>query len=220
MTMATDYLLAIGSWTFAYRLVSARRDTNTAAAVLWAAGFVLVGLGAAAGGTFHGFTRALSPALLSALWEITCLAVGLGTLLMLVAAARQFLSRWWVIMIATAAVVKFILYAVEVARNDDFRTVIGNYAIVMIAILVIALFDAVAWKGTASRWIIAGIAVSFAAAAVQAMRIAPHHHFNHNDLYHVVQLIGLWMIYRGAGARQGLTRRLRGSKNECGMLNF
>lgn len=198
MTMATDYLLAIGSWTFAYWLFSARRGAKSAIAGLWAAGFILIGVGAAAGGTFHGFTRSLPPAVLSALWEITCLAVGLGSLTMLVAAARQFLSRWWVIMIATAAIVKFVLYTIEVARDDDFRTVIANYGIAMIAILVIALIDAIAWKGRGSRWVIGGIVVSFAAAVIQAARIAPHHHFNHNDLYHVVQLAGLWMIYRGA----------------------
>lgn len=198
--MATDYVLALGAWTFAYRLLRGRRKVNRAAETLWAAGFVLLGIGAAAGGTFHGFTRVLSPAALSALWEITCLAVGLGSLTMLVAAARQFLSRFWVIMISTAAIVKFILYAIEVSRDDDFRTVIANYGVAMIAILLIALVDAIAWKGVRSRWIIGGIAVSFAAAFIQAMRIAPHHHFNHNDLYHVVQLAGLWLIYRGASA--------------------
>ncbi len=47
------------------------------------------------------------------------------------------------------------------------------------------------------RWTAAGVAVSFAAAAVQQSGLALHRHFNHNDLYHVIQMGGLYLLYRG-----------------------
>ena len=39
--------------------------------------------------------------------------------------------------------------------------------------------------------------VSFAAAGVQVSGLDLHQHFNHNDLYHVIQLVGLYAFYRG-----------------------
>ena len=43
-----------------------------------------------------------------------------------------------------------------------------------------------------------GVAVSFAGAAAQMSGFALHRHFNHNDLYHVIQMLGLWLLFRGA----------------------
>jgi hypothetical protein len=45
---------------------------------------------------------------------------------------------------------------------------------------------------------ISAVAVSVAAAGVQAMHLAPHPGFNHNDLYHVMQIAAMWLFYRGA----------------------
>jgi len=32
---------------------------------------------------------------------------------------------------------------------------------------------------------------------VQHGRLAPHPAFNHNDLFHVIQTLGLWLFYAG-----------------------
>jgi hypothetical protein len=42
------------------------------------------------------------------------------------------------------------------------------------------------------------VLVSFLAAGVQFNEIALHQHFNHNDLYHVIQMGGMYLFYRGA----------------------
>ena len=31
----------------------------------------------------------------------------------------------------------------------------------------------------------------------EARRLALHRHFNHNDLYHVIQIVALYLFYRG-----------------------
>jgi hypothetical protein len=51
-------------------------------------------------------------------------------------------------------------------------------------------------------WILAGVAVCVVAALVQASGFALHRHFNHNDLYHLIQIAAMALLYRGA-------RRLR-----------
>ena len=46
-------------------------------------------------------------------------------------------------------------------------------------------------------WVWGSIAVSVLAALVQHFGVSPHPRFNHNDLYHVIQIIALWLLYRG-----------------------
>ena len=49
---------------------------------------------------------------------------------------------------------------------------------------------------------LAAAVVSALAAAVQASGFSLHQHFNHNDLYHVIQIAAMALLYKGA-------RRLR-----------
>jgi hypothetical protein len=44
---------------------------------------------------------------------------------------------------------------------------------------------------------LAGVALSVAAALAQALGVALHRHFNHNDLYHVIQIAAMLLFYRG-----------------------
>jgi hypothetical protein len=46
-------------------------------------------------------------------------------------------------------------------------------------------------------WLIVGVLVSLVAGVVQAKKLALHRHFNHNDLYHVIQMSALYAFYRG-----------------------
>jgi len=86
-----------------------------------------------------------------------------------------------------------LIYAVCVALSDDFAIVIADYASVMVAILLVCLFH---WSDPAARWIATGVAISFVAggAQISSIRIGP---LNHNDIYHVIELGGLYCWYRG-----------------------
>ncbi len=197
MTMATDYLLAVVAWVLAFRLMTRGRRDASRPALLWGSAFLFTGIAAFAGGTFHGFTLILSSSVLGALWKVTCYSLGIGSLALLAGIADAVLSRRWFAVISAAALVKFILYAIELLRSDDFRLVVMDYAISMVAVLVIAAIDWIHRKSRSSPWIVGGILVSFVAAAIQASGLTVHQHFNHNDLYHVVQIGGLWLLYRG-----------------------
>jgi hypothetical protein len=64
--------------------------------------------------------------------------------------------------------------------------------------LVTVLHLGCAARDPASRWILAGVGVSVLAAGVQASGLALHRHFNHNDLYHVIQIAAMILLYAGA----------------------
>lgn len=49
-----------------------------------------------------------------------------------------------------------------------------------------------------ARLVSAAIAVAVAAAVIQQSRIGLHEHFDHNDVYHVVQMLVMYLLYRGA----------------------
>jgi hypothetical protein len=55
----------------------------------------------------------------------------------------------------------------------------------------------VRWRVDAAGWIVAGVLVSLVAGLLQARRVGWHRHFNHNDLFHVIQMIAVYLLYRG-----------------------
>ncbi|HJS73390.1 MAG TPA: hypothetical protein VJ921_03810 [Vicinamibacteria bacterium] len=65
------------------------------------------------------------------------------------------------------------------------------------------------------RWLKRAVAVSLVGLAVLVLKSAPHRHFNHNDLYHLIQMGGLYCLYRGAELLHGLSGsdRRRGTGN-------
>lgn len=48
------------------------------------------------------------------------------------------------------------------------------------------------------RWLKGGILVSAIGLLIQQSGWSLHEHFNHNDIYHLVQMLGIFCLYRGA----------------------
>jgi hypothetical protein len=153
--MLTDYLLALFGVFCFLRLL--RNDPfNTQKSVrLWAIGFLLSGLAAFVGGTFHGFTPHFSPAMRKALWDITV----------------------------------FLL---------------GSCCSFMVAGTLVASIPRTSQR---AKWLITGLAISILGLILLAYRVGLHTDFNHNDLYHCIQIVGLYFFYRGARLlRDGKTK--------------
>lgn len=103
--------------------------------------------------------------------------------------------RYWLIVVSA---VQFAGYAVWMATHDEFRYVIYNYGMTLAVVLLVQIYQGAVRKAPSAGWIAAGILVSFLAALVQQSGLALHPSFNHNDLYHVVQMGGMVLLYRGA----------------------
>ena len=56
------------------------------------------------------------------------------------------------------------------------------------------------------RWLKRGIVVSLIGLAVLVGKLSIHEHFNKNDLYHLIQMGGLYCLYRGAAHLHNLVR--------------
>jgi hypothetical protein len=119
---------------------------------------------------------------------------------MLCGAVIALSSGPWCRWLLAAALVKVIVFAIWVAGRDQYAFVLLDYGSAQIAILVLAAFAWQRERAACAPSLVAGIVVSAIGAAVQQSNFAPHPNFNHNDLYHVIQMLGLYLLYRG-GAR-------------------
>jgi hypothetical protein len=149
---------------------------------MWSLAFAFTAAASFCGGTYHG----LFPD--PRLWKATVFAVGFASFFLLAGSARFF---------AVLAAVKLVAYTSWMIVHDDFLWVIVDYGITLL------LVGIVHWR---NRWIIGSIAVSIVGALVQQSDFTLHRHFNANDLYHLIQLVALWLLYRGAeGVRASMT---------------
>lgn len=196
MTLATDYVLAVLGLMWGLNLLRRRGR----AARLWGCGFLAMAAGAFFGGTAHGFAAWLSPAQQTLVWKATTYSIGFASFFLLAATGAGALACNASRVLVAIAAVKLAVYLWWMASHDEFRYVIYDYGPSMLIVLGVHLW---AWRARAAewaKWIAAGVVVSFAGAGVQMSGFALHEHFNHNDLYHVIQMAGLWLFWRGARA--------------------
>jgi len=94
---------------------------------------------------------------------------------------------------------KFLIYAGWMISHDEFKYVIFDYAPAMLGVVLLQLYAYSKWKHKSAVWLISGVLISFAAAGIQMSGFTIHQHFNHNDLFHVIQIGANYLLYRGAG---------------------
>ena len=190
MTLITDYLLGgVTAWLAALLFKHAE---NQKSRTFWAIAFAALAVAAFLGGTWHGFVQN------HVLWKATLLTAGVASCAMVVGAAFAALSGAVRHILIWVAGGKLLAYADWMLRHDEFIYVVIDTGIAFAVVAALHL-----WRF--NGWLLAGVAVSVAAALVQASGFALHPHFNHNDLYHVIQIAAMALFYRGA-------RRLRDAR--------
>ena len=198
--MLTDYALgALCLWLGwkLYRLAVSEKRTATK---LWAGAFFSTALASFVGGTYHGFTLILSDSILSGLWKVTVYLTGFSSFFLLSAVLVACLPhpvRRWALALTT---VKLVVYLSWMITHDDFLFVVYDYGSAMILILIFQVHAFYKIQSSAAGWIVGGILLSFLGAAIQQSGLSLHQHFNHNDLFHIVQMVAFYLLYRGGEA--------------------
>lgn len=181
-TALTDYALAAVSAYLGFKLVKRSR--------FWALAFFALALGALLGGTWHGFWRS------DALWKATTLSVGVASFGMIAGSAFALAAGTVRGLLTGFALVKLAAYTGWMLGHDDFIWVVLDTGIAFLIVAALHL-----WRFNA--WMLAGVAASVLAGLAQASGFALHAHFNHNDLYHVIQVGAMVLLYRGVRAYRG-----------------
>jgi hypothetical protein len=197
-TTITDYLITVVAWWLGARLSLAATSQHNHAIRLWAIGFFFVGLGALLGGTSHGFVTYLGEAGLRYIWKGTVYAVGLS-MLFAVAGTVEGSSFGAVVRrtLHSVNVIGFAVYATWMIDHSGFIYVIYHYVSAMIGIASMQTWAWLRHRAITAPWIIAGVLVTLLGAIIQQSGFTLHEHFNNNDLFHVVQIVGLLLLYRG-----------------------
>jgi hypothetical protein len=197
MTMMTDYVMGALAFVLAMRIVGDAAAGRQLSGRLWAAALVMTAVAAFLGGTYHGFIQWLPGASGRALWKATLLATGIGSACLLAAAVTAATAGALQRALLAVVAVKLLVYVWTIATKDQFALVIADYGTALLAVALAAWFIRPSGLTPAAWWITAGVAVAVLAGAIQRARLAPHVHFNHNDLFHVVQMGSLYLLYRG-----------------------
>ena len=175
-TVLTDYALAAVSAFLGCKLIPYSR--------FWSLAFAALALGALLGGTWHGFWQN------DLLWKATTLSVGVASFGMVAGSAEGVTTGKLRGGLITLAGIKLVAYAVWMLYHDDFIWVVADTATALGVVAALHL-----WKW--NPWMLAGVGVSVIAALTQASGLALHPRFNHNDLYHVIQVAAMLLFARG-----------------------
>lgn len=180
-TALTDYAMGVVALILAMR-----------SAIGWRYAFLFTGIAAISGGVYHTAASTL-------VWRITVFSVGIATFCLIASAAAATLERRTARFVAALAGAQLVFYAIWMATHEAFVYVIADYGSGMLGV---AILYAMAYPRMpdASKLILLGIFIAAIGAAVQASGFTIHPRFNHNDLYHVIQIGSLILLYRGARA--------------------
>lgn len=192
----TDYALVVetlllGFWT-------CRSYTSNSLKPWFVLLFWSISVAAFVGGTVHGFLTDPQSFGARASWLITMIFLGLTALSEYGIAAHLLFSSRSANILIFSAVLIFALYVVVVAFwNATFRIAVIDYVggLIFLSIALLRLYSR--HRNRAALIGIAGLLLTLAASAVQQAHISiDPHYFNHNALYHLLEAIALFLIYR------------------------
>ena len=199
MTTLTDYLITVFAAIFALNLVRGTGRPRRPVHWLWCLAFCFIGLAALLGGTSHGFVGYLDDLSLRMIWKGTVYSVGLSMLFAVAGSIEASrLKEQPAKLLHVLNGLAFSAYAIWMTTNSAFIYVIAYYVPAMTSVALIQLWAYYRSKLPTAPWFVSGVLVTLLGAIIQQSGFSIHRHFNHNDIYHVVQIAGLYLLYRGA----------------------
>jgi len=196
MNIVTDLLLSALALRLALGLLPTARRLREFAIRYWFGAFIGVAASGLLAGTFHAFAAEMDPRTSALIWTVSMALAIAASFLFLIGTLHAYTSGRLLGWLAGGAVTKFVLFAMWATVNDDFRLVIYDSGLTLAAMLLMARWLAWLQREPSAPWILAGVMTAMVAALFQQGRVSIHRYFNHNDLYHVIQMGALYCFYR------------------------
>jgi hypothetical protein len=195
----TDFFIALTCLYFALRLMGMQAMHHDLRK-LFVGLFLFTALGAGAGGAYHGFFEVETSIWTKISWTTTLLAIGCTAFYVWHLAVYFLLPQSWRRFTAIFLQLGIFGYAYYVGVvSQNFIVAIIAYLPAVILLLIGLLVRLFKTKDSRMFLGVFGLLLTIAAAGVQVERIGLHpQYFNHNALYHLIQIIGLYFIYRFA----------------------
>lgn len=199
-TVLTDALVAVLALAWGIDLRRRSRESGSSAQRLWGMTFFALAFSAISGAAYHGTGHVLSETFRDTIWTTTLLSMTLVSGFLFAAVVCQSLAglrRKWLLGLV---ILKAILVGAWVLLSPHFIIAIVDYGTAMLVTVTLALYCLDGGPCSSARWYLIAVGISALAAGIQILKLAPHPHFNHNDLFHLVQLVANGCFYRGAQA--------------------
>lgn len=195
----TDYGLALLCFIVAVALIRTRYTSDHMLCIWFSVLFLSIGVASGIGGTVHGFVHE-DTLLHTIFWRGTILAIGVSTLSAWIIGSNILLKGLAQKTLRNLAIVNFTIYAGYVlCFNQDFLVAVANYLPAVIFLLVAFIKVYRQTLHPLAFLALVGLILTILAAAIQQLEIDIHpRYFGHNALYHVVQAVGLYLVFRGA----------------------
>jgi hypothetical protein len=199
----TDWLIAVCSFYWAWRTWSSKRlglpvsQHPRLQQQLWAALFFFVGMASLTGGTYHGFF-ASEPSDFQWLWPMTLMSI-LSAAAVIWNLAGQLLNtiRAQKTLAQVSLVFLFFQANYVLLVDASFVVAILAYAPALLLLTVLVAIKVFRDNARGLRPALLGLSLSLLAPLVQQAKISLHpYFFTHNSVYHLIQLIALFFIYR------------------------
>ena len=194
MTSITDFLIFIVGCYYGWYTLALYKSVFH---LIWAISFFVLGFGALLGGVKHGFGPKFSKTQKKIIWFLTLIFVGISCqclFLSLFTLANKNYLNWGIIIVLF---LHFLFYVYKVLKDDKFLIAIKFYLPILFISLIISIYTFFFKGYTGAMFISIGIIVTLVASLVQTSQIILHKHFNNNDFFHVLQIIGMYFLYIG-----------------------
>lgn len=131
-------------------------------------------------------------------WKTTTYAVGLSMLFAVAGTVEgsETTGRYR-LLLHCINLSGFLVYAIWIIGNSQFIYVIAHYVPSMILVALIQVWAYIDHGAKSAPWLIAGVLLTLFGAVVQQSGFSIHRFFNNNDLYHVIQIAGIYLLNRG-----------------------
>lgn len=196
MTVLTDLLLALCNAKWGIALLRQGVSQRQFSQITWGIGFLAAAVAAVLGGTSHAVGDQ-SPAWRRKLWKGTTLATGFTSAGMFASTVVASTSQPLKGKLLVGTLLKLMAYCGWMASRGKFLYVIVDYGSAMAGVAAFHVPYVFRRGARDSRYLLSGVFISLLAAFVQIRKIKLHRHFNHNDLYHVIQVGACYLFYRG-----------------------
>jgi hypothetical protein len=202
----TDYGLAVECLLFVWLLSRSKTAKGTLRG-WYQVFFSALATASLAGGTLHGFFAENTTVGSRFLWKGTLVAIGAAALAAWFVGLHMRFPLGTARALAPVLTIAFVAYcAVVLWVRDDYVVAIVSY--LPAALFWLAMF-VLAYRDTRQRPALVGVIgvlLTFAAAGVQQSGVALHPvYFDHNALYHAIQAVALFFLYRTASWSVGLS---------------
>jgi hypothetical protein len=130
------------------------------------------------------------------LWKLTLISASMCACFLLLAGAK-LLTGFVRTLVAVLALAKLLPFLVLIWIAPAFLKVLADFALSFALVGVIAFMGRRRVPGFGVR-LAAGIGLFVLGGAIQGLKLAPHVWFNHNDLFHLVQIAANTFLYLAA----------------------